>query len=67
MGIAAHKVSISLSFFEKKNERTDIGMKIKYEFADGSVSEVEVSEDIGRVVLDSRREEENMERNARRN
>lgn len=42
-------------------------MKIKYEFADGSVSEVEVDEEIGKVVIESRRKEENMERNARRN
>ena len=30
-------------------------MKIKYEFADGTVSEVEVSEEIGSVIVESRR------------
>ena len=32
-------------------------MKIKYKFATGEVTEVEVSEEIGTVILDSRREE----------
>ena len=32
-------------------------MKIKYEFADGTVSEVEVEESIGAVIIDSRRKE----------
>ena len=32
-------------------------MKIKYEFADGTVSEVEVSTDIGSVIVDSRKAE----------
>ena len=33
-------------------------MKIKYEFNTGETTEVEVSEEIGAVVIDSRREEE---------
>lgn len=32
-------------------------MKIKYKFADGETTEVEVSEEIGTVILNSRREE----------
>jgi len=32
-------------------------MKIKYEFADGTTSEVEVSDDIGSVIIDSRKAE----------
>jgi len=32
-------------------------MKIKYEFADGTSSEVEVSGDIGSVIIDSRKAE----------
>ena len=32
-------------------------MKIKYKFATGEVTEVEVSEEIGTVILDSRRKE----------
>ncbi len=37
-------------------------MKIMYKFADGAKSEVEVSEDIGTVILDSRREESNRDK-----
>lgn len=37
-------------------------MKITYTFADGTVSEVEVSDDIGTVITDSRREESNLDR-----
>ncbi|MCM1219574.1 MAG: hypothetical protein NC548_34270 [Lachnospiraceae bacterium] len=40
-------------------------MKIKYEFADGTVSEVEVEETIGAVILESRREEDNLARKER--
>lgn len=40
-------------------------MKIKYEFADGTVSEVEVDEAIGSVILDSRRKEDNLDRKER--
>ena len=40
-------------------------MKIKYEFADGTISEVEVDEKFGKVVEESRREEENFERKER--
>ena len=32
-------------------------MKIKYEFADGTKTEVEVSEEIGAVIIDSRKAE----------
>ncbi len=41
-------------------------MKIKYEFVNGDVSEVEVSEEIGMVISDSRREEDSKERTNRR-
>lgn len=40
-------------------------MKINYTFADGEVSEVEVSEDIGTFILDSRRGEDNLGRKER--
>ena len=32
-------------------------MKVEYKFADGTVSEVEVSEEIGTYIMDSRRKE----------
>ena len=35
-------------------------MKIKYEFADGTVSEVEVEGSIGAVIIEDRRLEENL-------
>ena len=41
-------------------------MKIKYTFDNGENSEVEVNEEIGAVILESRRKEENMERKRRR-
>jgi len=34
-------------------------MKITYEFADGTRSEVDVDEELGTLIIDSRREEEN--------
>ena len=40
-------------------------MKITYKFADGSTSEVEVSEEIGTVIMDSRRKESNADRKER--
>lgn len=40
-------------------------MKIKYEFADGTVSEVEVEESIGAVIIESRRKEDNLSRKER--
>lgn len=40
-------------------------MKIRYEFADGTVSEVEVSEEIGSVIVESRRLEDNLDRKER--
>ena len=40
-------------------------MKIKYEFADGTVSEVEVEESISAVIIDSRRKEDNLSRKER--
>ena len=40
-------------------------MKINYTFADGEKSEVEVNEEIGTFILDSRREEENLDRKNR--
>jgi len=41
-------------------------MKIKYEFVNGDVSEVEVSAEIGMVISDLRREEDSKERTNRR-
>ena len=41
-------------------------MKINYTFNNGENSEVEVNEEIGAVILETRRKEENMERNRRR-
>lgn len=40
-------------------------MKITWNFADGSTSEVEVNEELGEIILDSRRQEENLERRER--
>lgn len=40
-------------------------MKIKYEFADGTVSEIEVEESIGAVIIESRRREDNLSRKER--
>lgn len=40
-------------------------MKIKYEFVDGTVSEVEVEESIGAVIIESRRKEDNLARKER--
>ena len=40
-------------------------MKIRYEFADGTVSEVEVEESIGAVIIEDRRLEDNLSRKER--
>jgi len=40
-------------------------MKINYTFANGEVSDVEVCEEIGTMILDSRREESNLDRKER--
>lgn len=40
-------------------------MKIRYEFADGTVSEVEVEESIGTVIIEDRRLEDNLDRKER--
>ena len=40
-------------------------MKIKYEFADGTVSEVEVEESIGAVIIEDRRLGDNLSRKER--
>ena len=40
-------------------------MKINYTFINGETSEVEVSEEIGSIILDSRREEDNLDRKER--
>lgn len=40
-------------------------MKIKYEFADGTVSEVEVEESVGAVIIEDRRMEDNLSRRER--
>ena len=42
-----------------------MSIKVKYEFADGTVSEIEVSEELGAYITASRREEENYERKTR--
>ena len=42
-------------------------MKITYKFTDATMSEVEVSEEIGTLIMDSRREEENAARKERYN
>lgn len=40
-------------------------MKINYTFANGETSDVEVREEIGNLILDSRREESNQDRKER--
>lgn len=40
-------------------------MKINYTFTNGETSEVEVTEEIGNMILDSRRQESNQERRER--
>lgn len=40
-------------------------MKIKYEFINGETTEIEVDENIGTFILDSRRNEENLARKER--
>ena len=40
-------------------------MKIRYEFVDGKISEVEVAEEIGSVIVESRRLEDNLYRKER--
>lgn len=40
-------------------------MKIKYEFVDGTVSEVEVEESVGAVIIEDRRMEDNLSRRER--
>lgn len=40
-------------------------MTVKYKFADGTVSEVEVSEEIGTYIMDSRRKESSANRKER--
>lgn len=41
-------------------------MKIKYEFVDKTSVEIEVNEEIGNVIIDSRRKEDNLDRKERR-
>lgn len=41
-------------------------MKITYEFATGEVTEVEVTDELGGIIIDSRREEESLARKERR-
>lgn len=41
-------------------------MKVKYEFDNGEITEVEVSEEIDAMIIDSRREEESGNRKERR-
>ena len=40
-------------------------MLIKYTFADGTVSEVEVDEELGNFIIESRQDEENLSRKER--
>ena len=40
-------------------------MKITYKFTTGEVTEIEVSNEMGTVIVDSRRKEENLERKER--
>lgn len=40
-------------------------MLIKYTFADGTVSEVEVDEELGNLIMESRQDEENLARKER--
>ena len=40
-------------------------MTVKYKFADGTVSEVEVSEEIGTDIMDDRRKEKSANRKER--
>lgn len=40
-------------------------MKITWNFADRSISEVEVNEELGEIILDSRRQENNLKRKER--
>ena len=43
----------------------DTQMKITWQFADGTISEIDAPDDIGTVILDSRREEDNLDRKER--
>ena len=43
----------------------DTKMKITWQFADGTRSEIDAPDDIGTVILDSRREEDNLDRKER--
>ena len=43
----------------------DKRMKIKYEFADGAITEVEADDNIGSFIVEDRRKEENLERKER--
>ena len=45
--------------------RKDKVMTVEYKFADGTVSEVEVSEEIGTYIMDSRRKESSANRKER--
>lgn len=42
-----------------------MSIKVKYEFADGTISEIEVNDELGAYITASRREEENYERKNR--
>lgn len=68
----ASKVCVSIctdlfvSFCPPQADGKDTKMKISYKFADESVTEVEVSAEIGAVIIDSRRKEESLGRKERR-
>ena len=54
-------VSVPPAGLRKENGK----MKINYIFANGETSEVEVEEEIGNIILDSRRKESNLDRKER--
>ncbi len=54
-------VSVPPAGLRKENGK----MKINYTFANGETSEVEVEEEIGNIILDSRRKESNLDRKER--
>ncbi len=58
-------VAVAIGAACRAPERRTAKMKIRYTFANGENSEVEVNEEIGTFILDSRREEDNLGRKER--
>ena len=56
---------LQLSVSALPEEKGTENMKIKYEFINGEKTEIEVEENIGTWILDSRRVEENLARKER--